>query len=153
MPFVDERLELAERDGAQTALVVSPESGIDLRNSGQDDEQFCAYLTSQHPDWRDCVVKLIRVVVSGTDHQDAEAELASLTSAARLDMEVEVILSSRPIPELIVDRSSSADLVLLGLAEFSVLDFDTYLEKNDEMLAKLPPTLLVLSNGDVDLLA
>jgi len=129
---------------------------IDLWWHGQKNGSLMAllaYLASQHPDWRGCQVRLIRVVSSGGENVEAEQDLANLTTAARLEMDIEVILSQRPVSELIVERSASADLVLLGMAESNVLDFEAYLERNDEMLAKLPPTLLVLSNGEVDLLA
>jgi hypothetical protein len=44
-------------------------------------------------------------------------------------------------------------MVVLGLSERDLYDMEAYLARNDAMLAKLPPTLLVHSNGDVDLTA
>jgi hypothetical protein len=73
--------------------------------------------------------------------------------AARMAMDIEVILSERPVSELIIERSASADLVLLGLAERDLWDFESFMEARDAFLAQLPPTLLVRSNGEVDLMA
>jgi hypothetical protein len=112
-----------------------------------------AYLVSEQEVWSQVRIRMLRVVTSGAEHLEAERSLSEIMQAARLAVDVEVILSQRPVSELIVERSGSADLVLLGLRQQDVVDFRTFLAQRDGMLARLPPTLLVLSNGEADLLA
>ncbi len=112
-----------------------------------------AYLISEHEAWGRVRIRMLRVVKSGPEHLEAERSLSQIMQAARLAVDEEVILSQRPVSELIVERSGSADLVLLGLRQQDVTDFRTFLAERDSMLARLPPTLLVLSNGEADLLA
>ena len=133
-----------------------PKARIDLWWHGQQNGSLMAmfaYLTSTHPSWSKAKIRMLRVVKTPGEHLEAEESLEALMHAARMKMQLEVVLSDKPISELIADRSSSSDLVLLGLARSDVWDFQGFLATRDELLTKLPPTLLVLSNGEVDLLA
>ncbi len=112
-----------------------------------------AYLASCHPQWDKAEIRMLRVVKSDEEHGDAEQSMTELMSAARLAVHVEVILSQRPVSELIIERSADAGLVMLGLRSRDVTDFETFLQERDPLLIELPPTVLVLSNGDADLLA
>jgi len=112
-----------------------------------------AYLTANHKDWGGAQIRMLRVVKTGEEHLDAESSLRQMMAAARLAVDVEVILSQRGISELIAEKSSNADLVLLGLQASDLTDFQGFLDSRDELLTKLPPTLLVFSNGEADLLA
>ncbi len=112
-----------------------------------------AYLASTHSDWSQARIRMLRVVNTGAEHLEAERNLSEMMAAARLQVDVEVILSQRPVTELIVERSSAADLIFLGLRDQDVLDFQSFLAERDPMLTQLPPTILVLSNGEADLLA
>ena len=112
-----------------------------------------AYLASTHREWSGARIRMLRVVATGEEHLEAERTLTKMMAAARLAVDVDVVLSERPVSELIAERSSASDLVLLGLAQRDVEDFQAFLAARDELLAKLPPTLLILSNGEADLLA
>ena len=112
-----------------------------------------AYLANTHDDWSEARIRMMRVVTSGAEHLEAEQSLRRMMAAARLAVDVEVVLSQKPISELIPERSGGADLVLMGLADATLQDFGSFLERTDALLARLPPTLLVLSNGEADLLA
>ena len=95
----------------------------------------------------------MRVVATGPEHLEAEDSLRTMMEAARLAVDVDVILSQRPVSELIIERSGGSDLLFLGLRQQDIEDFQSFLANRDDFLTKLPPTLLVLSNGEVDLLA
>ena len=112
-----------------------------------------AYLVQSHPEWTKAEIRMLRVVKSGPEQKEAESSLRSMMAAARLAVHVEVILSERPVADIIAEKSASADLVLMGLREQDVRDLPSLLEGRDALLARLPPTLLVLSNGEADLLA
>jgi amino acid transporter len=110
-----------------------------------------AYLISTHEEWKGVYMRIMRVVATGAEHEPAEQELIALSRDARIDMEVEVIISQQPVSEIIVQRSGAADLVVLGLSERALGDFEEYLAQADAMFAQLPPTILVHSGGQVDL--
>ena len=112
-----------------------------------------AYLASTTDTWKGVRMRMLRIVKTSEEHVEAEDNLAQLMEAARMAVDIEVILSERPVSELIAERSASADLVLMGLAPRDLSDIEAMLVARDPLLAKLPPTLLVLSNGDVDVLA
>ncbi|MCG8425619.1 MAG: amino acid permease [Proteobacteria bacterium] len=112
-----------------------------------------AYLVQSHPEWTKAEIRMLRMVKTSQEHAEAEASLTEMMAAARLAVHVEVVLSQRPVSELIAERSGTADLVLLGLRRDDVADLRSFLTSRDELLTKLPPTLLVWSNGDADLMA
>ena len=112
-----------------------------------------AYLAHSHDDWTKAQIRMMRVVKSGQEHLEANASLTEMMAAARLAVHVEVVVSERPISELIPERSASADLVLLGMRQEDVADLGSFLASRDDLLTQLPPTLLVWSNGEADLLA
>jgi hypothetical protein len=112
-----------------------------------------AYLMCEHPDWQRAQIRTLRIVNSGGEHLEDERSIAALMAAARLDVKVEVIVTQRPVGQIIAERSGASDLVLMGLRDQDLRDFGAFLRDRDELLTKLPPTLLVLSNGEVDLLA
>ncbi|WP_428264837.1 amino acid permease [Haliangium sp.] len=112
-----------------------------------------AYLASCHSHWSKATIRMLRVVKSDEEHLEAEQSMTELMAAARLAVHVEVVLSQRPVSELIVERSGEADLVMLGLRQRDVTDFESFVTDRDPLLMQLPPTLLVLSNGEADLLA
>jgi amino acid transporter len=129
---------------------------IDLWWHGQQNGSLMAlfaYLTSNHPGWRGAKIRMLRVVRSTDEHRQAEKELATLIASARMTMDVEIVLSEKPVFDVIGDRSASADLVVLGLAEKDLWDFKSFLANWDELLARLPPTIFVRSTGEVDLMA
>ncbi len=134
----------------------APKRRIDLWWHGQQNGALMAlfaYLTTEHTTWKDAKVRMLRVVHSATEHQAADKELSELVATARLSMEIKVILSEDPISDLIAEYSTSADLVILGLAERDLWDFRVFLTNWDPLLAKLPPTILVRSTGEADLTA
>jgi amino acid transporter len=129
---------------------------IDLWWHGQQNGSLMAlfaYLASDHIAWRGAKIRMLRIVKTGAEHMEAESDLASLITAARMTMDVEIVLSEKPVSDVIAERSGSADLVILGLAENDLWDFQAFLDGRDALLAKLPPTILVRSTGEVDLLA
>ncbi len=112
-----------------------------------------AYLASTHDDWDKAQIRMLRIVKTGEEHLEAEQSLKQMMEAARLAVDIDVVLSQRPVTELILERSSNADLVMLGLRHQDLYAFEDFLESRDQLLTRLPPTLFVLSNGEADLLA
>ncbi len=129
---------------------------IDLWWHGQQNGSLMAlfaYLASSHDTWRNAKIRMLRIVKTGAEHMQAEKDLAELITAARMTMDVEIVLSEKSVTDVISERSGSADLVILGLAENDLWNFQDFLDSRDPLLARLPPTILVRSTGEVDLTA
>ncbi len=134
----------------------APKRRIDLWWHGQKNGSLMAlfaYLATQHITWKDAKVRMMRVVRSTEEHQEAELELTQLMETARMTMEVKIILSEDSISDTIAEYSTSADLVILGLAENDLWEFQKFLNNWDPLLAKLPPTIFIRSTGEADLMA
>lgn len=112
-----------------------------------------AYLASQHGHWDKAQIRMLRVVRGEDEKAEAEASIRALMDAARLTVSIDIVIAERPVSEIIIEQSGEADLVLLGLRQSDVTNFETFVADRDPLLTQLPPTLLVLSNGEADLLA
>jgi amino acid transporter len=112
-----------------------------------------AYLVQSQPRWKSAEVRILRVVNTAEDHLLAEEELNAMVGAARVDMSIEIVLTQRPVLEVIAERSGGSSLVFLGLSPADLAEMERLLAARDELLAALPTTLLVRSNGDCDLVA
>jgi len=112
-----------------------------------------AYLVNLTPDWSKARIRMLQIVKSGGEHLEAERAMAELVQAARLNVDIEVILSQEPVPKIISETSASSDLVLLGMADQAVADFGTFMQERTDFLDRMPTTLLVASNGETDVLA
>ena len=138
------------------ARAATGEPRIDIWWHGQENGSLMAlfaHLVQSQARWKTAKVRILRVVNSAEDHLLAEEELTQMVTAARIDMSIEIVLSKRPVLELIAEWSQSSSLVFLGIAARDLDAFENMLASRDEMLAKLPTTLLVRSSGDCDLLA
>jgi len=112
-----------------------------------------AYLTSTHKSWKKTKIRMMRVVSNEEERKEAERNLRDIMQAARLRVNIEVIVSTNPVTKVIEEHSKDSGLVFLGMAQKDVATFDEYLESRNSFLMAMPPTLLVLSNGEADLLA
>jgi hypothetical protein len=113
-----------------------------------------AYLVSQTAEWANARLRMLQIVKSGSDHLAAEKRLRKLVEAARLKVDVEVILSTEPVTKLISETSSGSNLVLLGMAEQDVVGFQAFLDEGrSALMESLPTAMIVFSNGETDLLA
>jgi amino acid transporter len=110
-----------------------------------------AYLVSLNRELGNCVIRIFRIVDDDTDPQEALRRLHELSTQARIQAQVNVIRSDEPARELIRSNSADhADVVLLGMSAANVSDLRSHVEQMDPLLAQLPTTLLVHSNGEAD---
>jgi hypothetical protein len=77
-----------------------------------------AYLLTRNPEWRDADIRVLSVASNELMQEKTETFLRKLLPEIRIQADVQVVQrhAGQSIPELIRDRSSAADLVLLGLA-------------------------------------
>ncbi len=113
-----------------------------------------AYLVKQDRSWRTATIRVFRPVPNPEQEGQARAELAKVLENARIEAEIEVFCAQSEPHHFIAERSGGgADLVMLGLGTADLENFGEYLAAMDPLLARLPTTLLVWSNGEADLSA
>ena len=95
----------------------------------------------------------MRVVESDRDEEKAKAHLKALMNAMRLKAEVCVFRSDNVFDVIAEQSGTETDIVLLGLHATSAEEARRSLVATDPLLAKLPTTVLVWSNGEADVLA
>lgn len=113
-----------------------------------------AYLISCDRTWRTAKIRIFRAVADPSAEATGRAHLRELLENARIDAEVHVFVATTHPHEFIPQHSGqTADLVMLGLSPIDIDEFEAYLAAMEPMLARLPTTLLVRSNGEADLFA
>ncbi|MDF1555055.1 MAG: hypothetical protein P1P84_18440 [Deferrisomatales bacterium] len=77
-----------------------------------------AYLLTRNPEWRDAEIRVLSVASNELMQEKTEVFLHKLLPEIRIQAQVEVVQkrAGQSIPELILEKSGGADLVLLGLA-------------------------------------
>ncbi len=107
-----------------------------------------AHLLCENWEWEDTRVRLLRVVENEAGREPAKAALTDLTRLARITATVEVVVSDRPFDVIFRENSSDADCVVLGF-ELPEPDGErTWHGFYQKLLFKMPPTILVKSQGD-----
>lgn len=111
-----------------------------------------AYLIRQHNAWDRAQVRLLRVVTSEEGVAQTRASMQQLLDQVRLVAEPVIIVrpdSTRPISELMAERSRDADLTLIGMQLPVVDQTEAYAERLNEIIAAVGSVLLVRS-GETD---
>ncbi len=112
-----------------------------------------AYLLTLNWDWTEAQIRLLRLIDEEAGREPSAKALQDLLAQARVKAEVQVLVSDAPFLEILHRHSSDASVVFLGFnvpEEESALTFQSYFEN---MLSKLPTTLMVASSGEADLFA
>ncbi len=112
-----------------------------------------AHLLTQNWGWTEAEIRLLRVIDDEAGRVPSTQALQDLLLQARVEADVQVLVSQKPFHEVLQRHSSDASVVLLGFnvpEKESARDFQVYF---DVMMLDLPTTLLVSSSGDTDLFA
>jgi amino acid transporter len=114
-----------------------------------------AYLVTLNPAWTGSSIRLFRIVADEAARDEAFEHLSMLSSHARIETEVKVVIDrERSATEVIRERSGeAADLVLMGMNADKMGAFRAFVEKSEEALSGLPTTVFVWSNGEADVSA
>jgi hypothetical protein len=104
-------------------------------------------------EWSEAKVRLLRLIQDEAGRQPATLALKELVEAARVDAEVQVLVSEDPFTEVLHRHSEAASVVLLGFKVTEESDADTFKKHFEQLLSGLPTTLLVCSSGEADLAA
>ena len=112
-----------------------------------------AHLLTLNWEWSDAKIRLLRYIEDEAGRQPAKDALKQVIDDARVDAQVDIIVSEDSFPEILKRHSGDASVVILGFnvpEENEAHGFQRHFEK---MMDGLHTTLLVSSSGDVDLLA
>lgn len=108
-----------------------------------------AHLLSQNPEWRNSEIVINSVATNEMTHERNRILLEELTTAARIDATTNVILKPEgtSVRSVIRERSSHADVVLLGLRGNEPGQEAAYARRMSEMMDGLPTVLFVRNAG------
>ena len=129
---------------------------IDIWWRGQENGSLMiliAHLLTLNWEWSEAEVRLLRLIQDEAGRQPATQALNELVDDARLDAEVQVLVSEDPFIEVLHRHSEDASVVLLGFRVPDESDAEAFKNNFEQMLCGLPTTLLVCSSGEADLLA
>jgi hypothetical protein len=112
------------------------------------------YLLTLNWEWSRAGVRLLRLIEDEAGRDPSKEALHELVTKARMNAQVEVLVSKDPLPQVLKRHSGDASVVILGFgvpmeSEGEAFRFQMRFER---MLSGLPPTLLVSSSGEVDAL-
>ena len=113
-----------------------------------------AHLLTLNWEWSRARVRLLRLIEDEAGREPSREALQELVNRARIDAQVEVLVSKDPFPQILKRHSADASVVLLGFkvpqeSEGEAFRFQMYFER---MLSELPVTLLISSSGEADVL-
>lgn len=112
-----------------------------------------AHLLVQNWEWRDSLIRVLRVISDAAGRESSRQAVSSLIEATRIQAEPRVIVSSEPFAEVLSSHSAKSDVVFLGLQPAEgVPSIDMYHRIND-LLENAPTTILVHSSGEADVFA
>lgn len=112
-----------------------------------------AHLLTLNWAWSDTQIRVLRLIEDEAGRTPAGVALRELVGSARIDASVQIVVSSAPFGEILQRHSADANLVILGYNPPEPGREPAFLSTFEELLDKIPSTLLVCSSGRADLLA
>ncbi|MBE9486164.1 MAG: amino acid permease [Chloroflexi bacterium] len=109
-----------------------------------------AYLLSRNPEWRGSTIRILSVASNELMQEKTVSFLRKLIPEIRIDAEVRVMVKAKEerIKDIIVEQSSSADLILLGLATPEEGNEEHYARRLYRLAEGLPSCIFV-HNGSL----
>jgi len=158
-------LNAVRRLGMSIILLHEPETSqkpfrprIDIWWRGRENGflmMLVAHLLTLNSEWSKAKIRLLRLMEDEAAREPSKEALQKLADRARVNVQVEIIVSEDPIPVVLERHSGDASLVILGFKVPEERDEEAYRFQMhfERMLSELPATLLVSSSGEADLLA
>ncbi|MBN1436425.1 MAG: amino acid permease [Sedimentisphaerales bacterium] len=112
-----------------------------------------AHLITLNYEWSDAKIRLLRLIENEQGRQPAAEALTELVNDARVNAEVQIIVSEDPFQGVVHRHSANASLVILGFNTPKEQAPRLFQDTFEAILDQLPTTLLVCSAGEADLLA
>ncbi|MFP4163471.1 MAG: amino acid permease [Chitinispirillaceae bacterium] len=112
-----------------------------------------AYLLSLNPEWAGLKIRILRMVRDSSLKDKAYEDLRKLIEAARLDFEIDIVVSDEPFHQLLHRVSGESSVVFLGFAVTQDMDGVEFQKSYGCLLRGMPTTIMVHSTGEADLLS
>jgi amino acid transporter len=112
-----------------------------------------AHLMSLNSEWAGTKIRILRVAYTPEEQAKAREELERLIDAARMDIEVEPIISDDTFPNLLRKYSGLSTAVFLGFSADANTDPAKFQEAYTGLLQGMPTTIMIQSTGEADLLS
>lgn len=109
-----------------------------------------AHLWTENPECRKGRIRLLRAVSNEEAREASEKHLNELVKGARIEAEVQVVMSKNSWKEVILETSKEADVVFLGLGIPEDGKEEAFLKIYEPLVKGLKTTLLVHSNEKLD---
>ncbi|MBN2716604.1 MAG: amino acid permease [Deltaproteobacteria bacterium] len=111
-----------------------------------------AYLMTQHNTWSRSQIRFMRIISNASEKHTAETQMQELRKSIRIPAEVKIINSDEPFDVVIARESSSSDFVFMGMRASDSQEARNSIERQRDLLPKLPTTIMVWSNGDANIM-
>ncbi len=112
-----------------------------------------AHLLRINRSWERTRLRIIRTVKFAKQEQEAIQELRELVDAGRIDAEIKTIISDEYFDTMLRKISADAQLVFLGFRPPKDEGAEEFFSEVNKRLEGMPPTFMVSSAGEADLLA
>ena len=111
-----------------------------------------AHLLQGNPIWKDCTIRVIRIVEKEPGRTSARDDLKNMINASRIEAVAKVIVST-DFKKTLHDTSTNSAVVFVGTIIPEIKDTISYFDRINNLLEDMPPTFMIYSSGDADLLA
>lgn len=112
-----------------------------------------AHLLTRNWEWAQTEIRLLRQIGNEAGRESAREDLYQLLQDARMEAQVEVVVSEEPFADVLRQHSSDADCVFLGFEVPPVGHERAWFSQYQNMLLDRTTTILVSSVGDEDVMA
>ncbi len=121
------------------------------RGGNEDLMMLFAHLTAQHRSWRNAKIRMLRIEDTATGMEQVKSHMQSVLDNVRVDAEPIVLVreNGQSPMDIIMERSTDADLTILGLHYPSPDEIDEYAERIHGVVCCLGSVLLV-RNAEID---
>ena len=110
-----------------------------------------AHLLTLNWEWRDSIVRVLRVIGDAAGRASSRQALRELIEAARIRAEPRVIVSTESFSDVFRAHSAKADVIFLGIQPSEDETSAQLYGRISELLKDMPTTILVHSSGEADL--
>jgi len=112
-----------------------------------------AFLIAENWEWSNTMIRILRVVENEEGQLPAEKSLQKLMVLARVDGEVEIVVSKESFSRILHEHSLDADCVILGFELPEIAHEAEWHDNYRSFVDGMPTTIMVNSLGGEDLFA
>lgn len=111
------------------------------------------HLVSLNSEWRGVRLRLLRHVENDSEVKEVRQELAAILAEGRIEADIAVPVSAAPFIDVFRTHSMSAAMTVLGLNRVAESVQEGFFDAMEALLEGMPPSLLICSSGEADLMA